>query len=103
MTVSPVTTRVVNLRHEKADVRIDRRSRWGNPYVIGRPYLGWDAITRDQAISLYRDALVHRIDEDPQFLEPLRGKTLGCWCKPSACHGDVIVEVLAEAGLEAAS
>jgi len=23
-------------------------------------------------------------------LEQLRGETLGCWCKPKACHGDVI-------------
>jgi hypothetical protein len=22
----------------------------------------------------------------------LKGKTLGCWCKPEACHGDVLVE-----------
>jgi hypothetical protein len=28
-------------------------------------------------------------------IEPLRGKTLGCWCKPLPCHGDVIVELLA--------
>lgn len=28
-------------------------------------------------------------------LETLRGKTLGCWCKPSKCHGDVLVELLA--------
>lgn len=21
----------------------------------------------------------------------LRGKTLGCWCKPAGCHGDVIL------------
>jgi len=24
----------------------------------------------------------------------LRGKTLGCWCKPEACHGDVLLELL---------
>lgn len=28
-------------------------------------------------------------------LESLRGKTLGCWCKPDDCHGDVLVELLA--------
>jgi hypothetical protein len=26
--------------------------------------------------------------------DELQGKTLGCWCKPLACHGDVIVEIL---------
>jgi hypothetical protein len=24
----------------------------------------------------------------------LRGMVLGCWCKPEACHGDVILEYL---------
>ena len=24
------------------------------------------------------------------------GKTLGCWCKPSPCHGDVLVKLVKE-------
>jgi hypothetical protein len=27
-------------------------------------------------------------------LPSLRGKVLGCWCKPKACHGDVLVNML---------
>ena len=27
-------------------------------------------------------------------IEGLRGKTLMCFCKPLACHGDVIAEYL---------
>jgi len=30
-------------------------------------------------------------------LPELRGKVLGCWCAPKACHGDVLVS-LANAG-----
>lgn len=29
-------------------------------------------------------------------LPELKGKTLGCWCKPYPCHGDVLVELLNE-------
>ena len=29
-------------------------------------------------------------------LPELKGKSLGCWCKPEACHGDVLVRLLAE-------
>jgi hypothetical protein len=29
-------------------------------------------------------------------LEFLRGKVLGCWCKPENCHGDVILKLLKE-------
>jgi hypothetical protein len=29
-------------------------------------------------------------------MELRKAKFLGCWCKPNACHGDVILEVLRE-------
>ena len=27
-------------------------------------------------------------------LSELRGKRLGCWCKPERCHGNVLIELL---------
>ena len=27
-------------------------------------------------------------------LTPLKGKTLGCWCKPNPCHGDVLMRLI---------
>lgn len=30
-----------------------------------------------------------------QLLE-LEGKNLGCWCKPEACHGDILVKLIDE-------
>jgi len=29
-------------------------------------------------------------------MDELKGKTLGLWCKPKQCHGDVLLELLAE-------
>jgi hypothetical protein len=89
-------TRVVNVRTEPSDVRIDRPSRWGNPYRIGQPWsdLIADRMTRADVIQRYRGWLQGQLIIDPAFLEPLRGKVLGCWCKPLPCHGDVIVELL---------
>jgi hypothetical protein len=26
-------------------------------------------------------------------LVELKGKTLGCWCKPKTCHGDILVKL----------
>ena len=26
----------------------------------------------------------------------LNGKVLGCWCKPSACHGDILIKLFKE-------
>jgi len=83
-----MTTTVVNLRNEKADVIIDRRSRWGNPFKIS------NLATREGVIDRYRHWLEGILADDPDFLEPLRDKRLGCWCRPLACHGDLIVEML---------
>jgi hypothetical protein len=37
------------------------------------------------------------IKNKPELLKlipvELKGKTLGCWCKPEACHGDILAEL----------
>lgn len=85
-------TRVVHCKQEPYDVYIGRPSRWGNPFVIGRDG------TREQVICKFR-AWLHERVADGTFthddLRSLRGKTLGCWCKPAACHGDVIAAFVA--------
>lgn len=77
---------VVHCKREPYDVYIGRPSRWGNPFVVGRDG------TREQVIALYREWL----ECQPLLLDALpilRGKVLGCWCAPDACHGDVLVEL----------
>lgn len=67
-------------------------SEWANPYRIT------DNLDRDQVILQYEthlDAMLEDEECKKRFLL-LRGKTLGCWCKPDACHGDVIVKKLNE-------
>jgi hypothetical protein len=79
-------------------VLIDRRSRWGNPYRIGMMSNDPDGAMpycREDVMFLYRHYLRDRLRDNPLFLEPLRGKTLACWCPPEPCHGDVILERLA--------
>lgn len=74
--------------------RIDRRTQYGNPFVIGSRPGGGEKITREEAIASYRRWIAGRLARQPDFLEPLRGKRLACWCAPEACHGDIIVELL---------
>ena len=33
-------------------------------------------------------------------LDELEGKTLGCFCKPEKCHGDVLLELLTQKKLK---
>jgi hypothetical protein len=82
-------TRVVHCKHEHYDIYIARPSIWGNPFIIGRDG------TREQVIEKYREYARNNPLIQSE-LDALEGKVLGCWCKPSACHGDVLVELLEE-------
>lgn len=87
----PGLTTVVNLRHQPYDVYIGRPSLFGNPVKLG------SSSKRGATIAKFKEYFLTRIELDPVFREgvlKLKGKTLGCFCKPEACHGDVIVEYL---------
>ncbi len=77
---------VVPCKRAPHDVYIGRPSKWGNPFVVGRDG------TRAQVIERYERWLV----EQPELvaaLPELAGKTLGCWCAPQGCHGDVLARL----------
>jgi hypothetical protein len=80
-------TRVVHCKKEPYDVYIGRPSKWGNPFIIGRDG------TRQEVIRKYRDWILANPQLIKQIPPNLRGKTLGCWCRPDACHGDVLAEL----------
>ncbi len=86
-------TTVVHCKREPFDIYIGRPSKWGNPFAIGKDG------TREEVIEKYRQYIQQR-PELMSALPELKGKRLGCWCKPKACHGDVLAE-LAEAAKEA--
>ena len=87
-----MSTRVVHCKRAPYDVYIGRPSKWGNSFRIGRDG------TREQVIGKYR-AWIQTQPRLLAALPELRGKTLGCWCKPLPCHGDVLAE-LADASSE---
>lgn len=77
---------VVHCKKEKFDVYIGRPSKWGNPFRIGIDG------NRKEVIEKYRKWLLN----NPGLmlmLPELKGKVLGCWCKPLSCHGEVLVEL----------
>lgn len=64
-------------------VRIDRKSDWGNPFILDED---GDRETVIRNFKIYLDmkpSLQKRLSE-------LRGKVLACWCCPDACHGEVL-------------
>jgi len=79
-------TKVVHCKREKYDIYIGRPSKWGNPFTMGRDG------TREQVIEKYRRWIMTQ-PELLAALPELKGRVLGCWCKPKACHGDVLAEL----------
>lgn len=86
-------TRVVNLYKEPYDVYVGRPGKGQSGY-FGNPF---KEETRGESIEKYRIYFSERIKSDPEFryrVRALRGKVLGCFCKPKNCHADTIVEYL---------
>lgn len=77
--------RDVGKRTTDSQVYVGRRTKWGNPYKIG------EAGTREECIEYFRKYIIEILQHDPEFLEPLRGKDLVCWCAPQACHADILI------------
>jgi Domain of unknown function (DUF4326) len=82
-------SKVVHCKRDSYDVYIGRPSKWGNPFVIGRDG------TRSEVIEMYRTWLYlePRTKLREEARRELRGKRLGCFCAPLACHGDILLEL----------
>jgi hypothetical protein len=88
-------TRVVNRRREPFDVYIGRPSPYGNPFSHKPGTLAkFQVANREEAIARFREWFLAQPELVARARRELRGKVLGCWCKPAACHGDVIAEIV---------
>lgn len=73
---------------ERLAVRIDRSTRYGNPFVLG------DDGDRDEVCDAYEQ---HYLPHKPSITDrieagELNGKVLVCHCYPQRCHGDSLAE-----------
>lgn len=99
MSISPVSRRLAakrkwsTLKEGRFEVYIGRGSPWGNPFPITKRENRAYVIARYRRYIRSRPELLARLGE-------LRGKRLGCYCHPLPCHGDVLVELLADPALK---
>lgn len=89
--------RLVCKKTHRFDVYIGRGSKFGNPYDWrAGTKARWRAKNREDAVRKYKEWFVQQPDLLAD-LEELRGKTLGCYCRPGqTCHGEVLLELLVE-------
>jgi len=97
----PIT--IINIKSgAKYDTYIGRPGKgkdgyWGNPHVIGYCKLCNRIHDREDSLKEYKIYFDKRIKEDIMFktnIILLKGQTLGCFCKPQNCHGDIIADYL---------
>nr|WP_302053882.1 DUF4326 domain-containing protein [Sphingomonas tagetis] len=88
-----VTPRRVQLSRAKgwrmpADtVKVDRSTKWGNPYGDRDTERSW----RSAAVEAFR---LENHRRDPSDFSELRGKNLACWCPlDQPCHADVLLQL----------
>lgn len=90
------STKVVNIRREQYDVYIGRAGHGQDGY-FGNPVRLKPGEARGTTLEKYKTYFYNRLVADPEFkrrIHGLKGKILGCFCKPQSCHGDIIKEYL---------
>lgn len=74
-------------------VKVDRSTRWGNPFV-GDAKLTAEA--RAYCVGLFREWInrVENLGFRKRVKRDLRDKNLACWCPlDQSCHADVLLEL----------
>ena len=76
-------------------IKVDRTTRWGNPYRVGMP----EVPDASAAVALFASALARGALPGDTFAPEairaaLRGRHLACWCRlAEPCHADVLLQV----------
>ncbi|MDP3843195.1 MAG: DUF4326 domain-containing protein [Oxalobacteraceae bacterium] len=93
-------TRVVNIKKETkfAGARstpdyeyIGRGAYWGNPYSLFAESGNLEEVIRKYKYDFDYEKFPNK---EKSEIYKLAGKRLGCFCKPDACHGDILADFL---------
>ncbi len=84
-------------------------SLWCNPFKIpksSKESKTSDERERNEVLEKYKVYIKNKLSlssseeiEGEKLINELlklKGKTLGCWCKPEKCHGDILIELIKE-------
>lgn len=84
-------------------LKVDRTTKWGNPFIVGRDGTREDCVKLHAILlaGFYTLSATTSIDEQKAYkahvrknLFRLKGRNLACWCPLGAkCHADVLLEI----------
>lgn len=88
---------VVHCKKAPFDVYIGRPSKWGNPYSHKADTKAHFVVqSREEAILKFEEYVRSQPEMVKDIKKELKGKVLGCWCAPQACHGHVLEKIANE-------
>lgn len=71
-------------------IYVGRPTIWGNPYTVRNR-------THKRAVELYEEVVIGQLKREgklEEFLKPLRGHDLSCFCPlEQPCHADVLLRL----------
>lgn len=82
--------------------KVDRTSRWGNPFRVGLHGTQAECVALYQALAsgallpapVPAEGIALARKQIADHIHELKGRNIACWCKPgSPCHGDVLLEI----------
>jgi hypothetical protein len=95
---------VVHCKRDRYDILIDRSTIWGNPFShLPKSVAQFKVASLEEALTKYEEWLMGKPDLIVLAKRVLRGKVLGCWCRPPEgfngrllCHGQILARVANE-------
>lgn len=105
MTATATATKPKRIQRKRAKgwrmpenaVYVGRPTRYGNPFKVGEVNSDTgEVVTLEKCLEYYRFYLERKYQGAalPEFLAPLRGKDLACFCgEGSPCHADILLEL----------
>lgn len=78
-------------------IYVGRPSPWGNDMTIAELQTLFPKDTKqelhEKAVEWFSRYAKAKLKLHPDWLIPLRGKDLVCWCHPMPCHAHVLLEL----------
>jgi len=81
-------------------VKVDRTTKWGNPFVVGKSGGAFSPKVQDRrhAYLLFKSIAGDNAKLVADAQKELRGKNLACWCPKNdpyedCCHAAVLLEI----------
>lgn len=82
-------------------IKVDRSTKWGNPFKVGVDGCALECTEKFRALchgvitpTMDYEVCIAWLDRCRPHVEELRGKNLACWCKAGTpCHADVLLDL----------